>query len=305
MRIMVTGASGFVGRQVVRSLADGGAEVVAVGRRRPTADLRCTWLEADLLSEDTARTVVAAARSDIIVHLAWIVEHGAFWTSPLNLAWVAASLRLAQAAADAGVKRFVAAGTCYEYAWPDHSDCEEDVTPIAPSTLYAVSKDATRRVLSAYLADRRLAFAWARLFFLYGPGEGPNRLVPAICRSLASGEPALCSRGLAVRDFMDVRDAGAAIAAVALSQTTGDINIAAGDAVSVADVARRLGRIAERPDLVHLGALPDRAGEPGRITASGARLRKVTGFRPAIDIETGLAGALRYWRNGLPTGARA
>lgn len=305
MRIMVTGASGFVGRQVITSLADKGETVIAVSRRPPAGGRQATWLRADLLSEGTAAETVAAARPDVIVHLAWIVEHGTFWTSPLNLAWIAASLRLAQAAAENGVKRFVATGTCYEYAWPDASDCEEDATPIAPSTLYGVSKDATRRVLSAYLHERGLSFAWARLFFLYGPGEGPNRLVPSICRSLVAEAPAPCSRGLAVRDFMDVRDASAGIADLALSAVNGSINIAASEAVSVADVALRLGRLAGRPDLIRLGDLPDRLGEPPRITATGARLLQATGFRPRFSLDAGLSDALQYWRNSAPGGTAA
>lgn len=300
MRIMVTGASGFVGRQVVNSLICRGVDVIAVSRNPVGADRQVTWLQADLLAEEAASAIVAAGRPDVIVHLAWIVEHGTFWTSPLNLAWVAASLRLAQAAADNKVGRFVATGTCYEYASPDAADCEEDATPIAPSTLYGVAKDATRRVLAAYLQDCGVSFAWARLFFLYGPGEGPNRLVSSICRSLVSGRPALCSRGLAVRDFMDVRDAGAAIADVALSPVTGGVNIAASEAVSVADVAVKLGQIAERPDLIRLGALPDRAGEPPRITATGARLRQATSFHPRFDLDTGLADAIAYWRTNAP-----
>lgn len=304
MRIMITGASGFVGRQVVSSLVRRGVDVIAVSRRPPGADRQVTWLQADLLSEESVATV-AAVRPDIIVHLAWIVEHGKFWTSPLNLAWVAASLRLAQAAAETGVKRFVTTGTCYEYAWPEDSDCEENATPIVPSTVYGVSKDATRRVLSAYFDERGLSFAWARLFFLYGPGEGPNRLVPSICRALVAEKPAPCSRGLVVRDFMDVRDAGSAIADVALSPVTGDINIAASEAVSIADVAQKLGHIAGRPDLIRLGELPDRVGEPPRITATGTRLRKTTGFRPSFTLDMGLADAIQYWRNNRPEDASA
>jgi nucleoside-diphosphate-sugar epimerase len=297
MRVMLTGASGFVGRWALLALARRGADVYAVCRSRPNADAEFTWLELDLLDTAAAGTAVAAAKPDVVLHLAWTVAHGAFWTSPLNLAWVAASLRLAEAAAAVGATRFIAAGTCYEYCWPDGGDCEEQTTPLEPRTLYGISKDAVRRVVAAYLADHQVAFAWTRLFFLYGPGEGASRLVPAICRALAANEPARCSRGLAVRDFMDVRDVGAALAAVALSKITGAVNIASGDGVSVAQVAHRLGALAGRPDLVHLGALPDRPDEPPRITASGARLRTETGFLPSRSLDEGLADALRYWRD--------
>lgn len=296
MRVMLTGASGFVGRWALLALARRGADVYAVGRRRPSTDTKFTWLELDLLDENAAGIAVAAAKPDVVLHLAWTVEHGAFWTSPLNLSWVSASLRLAEAAATAGVTRFVAAGTCYEYRWPEDGDCEEQATTLEPRTLYAISKDATRRVIAAYLADRQIDFAWARLFFLYGPGEGTSRLVPAICRALVANEPARCSQGLAVRDFMDVRDVGVALAAVTLSKLTGAVNIASGDGVSVAQVAHKLGALAGLPNLVHLGALPDRAGEPPRITASGARLRTETGFAPSRSLDEGLADALRYWR---------
>lgn len=295
MRVMLTGASGFVGRWALLALARQGADVYAVCRRRPNADAKFTWLELDLLDAKAAGIAVAAAKPDVILHLAWTVDHGVFWTSQLNLSWVAASLRLAEAAAVAGAMRFIAVGTCYEYCWPDGGDCEEQTTPLEPRTLYGISKDAVRRVVAAFLADHQVAFAWARLFFLYGPGEDTSRLVPAICRALTANEPALCSLGSAVRDFMDVRDVGAALAAVTLSRLTGAVNIASGQGVSVAQVAHKLGALAGRPDLVHLGALPDRPGEPPRITASGARLRTETGFLPSRSLDEGLADALHYW----------
>ena len=205
-------------------------------------------------------------------------------------------MNLARAAADAGVTRFVAAGTCYEYEWPTDADCCEAETPIRPSTLYGVTKDATRRALEAFCAAQNIAFSWARLFFLFGPGEGPNRLVSSIARSLVAGEAAKCSRGLALRDFMDVRDCGAALAALVASADKGAINVAGGEATTIAEVARRLGLLAGRPDLIALGALPDRVGEPTRITANVDRLRQATGFAPSGTLDLKLADALEYWR---------
>jgi len=296
MRVMVTGASGFVGSWVLRALADQGHQAHAVCRGRPPVDATFEWHGVDLLSADVAEATIAAAQPEVIVHLAWTVEHGAFWTSPANVDWVAATLRLAQAAAQHGVQRFVGVGTCYEYDWPQHGDCDEASTPIAPTSLYAVAKDATRRVLDAYLAPTATAFAWARLFFLYGPGEGPGRLVPSIARALAAGKPARCSRGHAVRDFLDVRDAAAALASVATSSLEGPVNVASGHAISVADVAMRLAALAGRPELVQMGALPDRAGEPPRIVARTARLASIGGLDGARTIDRGLGEALGYWR---------
>jgi nucleoside-diphosphate-sugar epimerase len=295
-RILVTGASGFVGTAVVDALVRRGAEVHAVSHRRAGANRQVMWHQADLLAAASAPKVIAAARPDTILHLAWIVEHHSFWTSPLNQDWAEASLTLARAGMEAGIKRFVGVGSCYEYEWPDTENCNETTTPLHPKTPYGIAKNATRQAIESLAAKSGIAFAWARLFFLYGPGEGEKRLVPSLARSLVSGEAAKCSNGRAVRDFMDVRDAGEALAALAISDTAGCFNIATGEAKSVADIARKLADISGRPDLLQIGAIPDRPDEPPRIVADVKRLRTEAGFTPIRSLDEGLCDALRYWK---------
>jgi nucleoside-diphosphate-sugar epimerase len=292
VRVLVTGASGFAGKAALSALVTRGCDVVAVSRTRPGVAGGYSWRAVDLLDTAATVAVVRDVRPEAILHLAWTVEHGKFWTTPANLDWVAATLTLARAAAESGVRRFIGTGTCYEYAWPDDAPCDETTTPVVPSLLYGISKDATRRVLEAYCASAGMEFAWARLFFLYGAGEHPARLVPSVAAALAAGQPARCGSGRGIRDFIDVRDAGAALAALTTSPVTGAVNIASGQAVSIAEVAQLLGRLAGRPDLVHLGALADRPGEPPRIVADVRRLQDEVGFRSARTLEAGLGELL-------------
>jgi len=300
MRILVTGASGFIGRQVLGALHGKGVPVHAVARRRTADASFCTWHEADLLAPGAAGDLIGHIQPTHVVHLAWCVEHGRFWTDPANLDFVAATLALARACAAHRVVRFVATGTCYEYDWPEQANCSETTTNLAGHSLYDISKDACRRTLDRFFELQNIEFAWARLFFLYGAHETASRLVASLARSLVNGEPALCSAGRAIRDFIDVRDAGHALAAVTLSTAVGPINIATGVAVTVADVATTLGRLAGRPELVQLGALPERAGEPPRIVADIGRLRHEVSFEPARSLETGLADALSFWSQQRP-----
>lgn len=295
MRVLVTGASGFVGQATVDALIARGADVHAVSRQRPETAGGAIWHEADLLNHRAVESVVAAVRPDAVLHLAWYAEHGAFWNAPQNLDWVSASLVLARASAEAGSKRFVGIGTCFEYGDANDSVCSETGTPARPADLYSVAKDACRRMIAAFAAEAGFSFAWARLFFLYGPGEDERRLVPSLARSLAAGESADCSSGLVVRDFMDVRDAGEALAAVVLSDLMGAINIGSGEATSVAEVAEKLGVLSNRPHLVQIGALPDRPNEPSRVVADVARLRTGLKFRPGRNLDEGLRDALDYW----------
>ena len=304
MRILLTGASGFVGQHALAALSAHYDDVHAVSRRRPGGEGAYRWHEADLLSPGTAKQVVRELKPDCVLHLAWCVEHGKFWTDPTNLDWVAATLDLARASVEAGVMRFVSTGTCYEYDWPDAGNCDEYATPLLSHSLYDTSKDCLRRLLETFFDQGQMSFAWARLFFLYGPGESPARLVSSLARALAAGERADCSQGRVVRDFMDVRDVAAALVALAASNVTGPVNIATGRGTSVADIASTIGRLAGQEELIRLGALPDRAGEPPRIVAKVDRLKKEVGFDAARSIEQGLQEALVYWRERTGHGTR-
>lgn len=296
MRVLVTGASGFIGRHAVAALLARGCEVVAVGRRPGESAPRLDWLAGDLLAPGEPERVAAMARADAVLHLAWCVTPGRFWTDADNLDWVAASLRLVRAAAEAGTRRLVFTGTCFEYDWPSDADCREGETPLAGHTLYDIAKDSLHRTAAAFAGQAGLSFAWARLFHLYGPGEDPARLVPQICRALVAGEEARASSGRVLRDFMDVRDAGAALAALVTSEVTGLVNVASGEPVTIADIVTRLAALAGRPELARLGALADRPGEPPRITADVARLRWVVGAPVPRLLQQGLAEALDFWR---------
>src|SRR5262245_60125142 len=161
-RVLVTGASGFIGRAVLPELAARDYEIHAVSRSRsiPEAE-RTTWHAADLLAPGQAARLIETVRPTHLVHLAWVTEHGAYWTSPENLDWVQASLQLVRAFAANGGARAVLAGTCAEYDWR-FGFCREGVTPLAPQTLYGVCKHALASVVEAFAAAQGLSAAWCR-----------------------------------------------------------------------------------------------------------------------------------------------
>jgi nucleoside-diphosphate-sugar epimerase len=297
-KVLVTGGTGFVGRPAVAALLAAGYEVHVASRRLEGAALapQAILHRADLLQADAARGLVAAVAPAAVLHLAWCVTPGQFWTDPANLDWMAASLRLARAAAEGGVKRFVAVGTCYEYDWPAGQRCAEGFTPLRAHTLYDATKAGLAAILRVYFAGTDVRFAWARLFHLYGPGEDSRRFAASVARALVRGERARCTRGDAVRDFLDVRDAGGALAKLVAGDYCGDVNVGSGAPTRLAEIAERLARAAGRPDLLDLGALPDRPGEPPFIVADTRILKEEVGFEPQIDLDAGLRAALDDWR---------
>jgi len=296
-RVLVTGATGFIGRQALAPLAERGFEVHALARGEPPQELAplATWHRFDLLSPEAAADAVAEAAPTHLLHLAWYAEHGVFWSSPENLRWVEASLRLLRAFADAGGRRAVLAGSCAEYDW-SHGLLVEDETPLAPATLYGASKAGLHTVGRAYAAEAGFELAWGRVFFLYGPHEDPRRLVASVARALLQGEEAPSSEGRQVRDFLHVADVGDAFAALAASDVSGAVNVASGEGVAIREVVELVGALAGREDLLRIGALPAREGDPARLVADARRLREQVGWAPRFTLEDGLRDALDWWR---------
>jgi nucleoside-diphosphate-sugar epimerase len=295
-RVLVTGATGFIGRHALGPLVRAGHEVHAVTTREDVASEEpVTWHRADLLQ---GADVVAEVEPELLVHLAWYVEPGRFWTSPLNVRWVEASLAALRAFADAGGRRAVMAGTSAEYDWRAADDrCHEERTPLRPATLYGTAKHALHAVAARYGEQAGFELAWGRIFFVYGPGEPDGRLVPSVGRGLLAGEPVPTTRGDQVRDFMHVEDVAAAFAALADSGVTGAVNVASGEPVAVREVVDGLAEAAGRPDLLQQGALPDREGDPPRLVADATRLREEVGFRPRIGLAEGLRSSLEWLRS--------
>ncbi|MCW3013104.1 MAG: NAD(P)-dependent oxidoreductase [Solirubrobacterales bacterium] len=288
-RVLVTGATGFIGRGTLAPLVAAGHEVHAVSTRPAPASSYdgVAWHQADLLTDPEA--VIVRARPDVLVHLAWYTEHGRFWTAPENVRWVEASLALLRAFATAGGRRAVLAGTCAEYDWTTEAPTlVERVSPLAPATLYGHAKAGLHEVAAGYAEQAGFELAWGRVFFGYGPGEADGRLVPSVARALLAGEIAKTTAGTQVRDFMHVDDIAGAFCALATSAVTGPVNVASGVPVTIREVVDAVAAaVGSGPDSVDAGAIPQRSGEPERIVADARRLREEIGFTPRYDLATG------------------
>ncbi|MHC5009542.1 MAG: NAD-dependent epimerase/dehydratase family protein [Planctomycetota bacterium] len=297
MRLLVTGAGGFIGRQCLPLAVERGFEVhgVAAPDEAPgTEDVH--WHRLDLLAPGPAEALVHRLRPTHLLHLAWITTPGAYWQAPENETWSRRSAVLFDAFAAAGGARLVATGSCAEYDWTS-GVCDERSTPLALDSAYAANKHALHLHLQALAEAKGLSHAWARVFFLYGPDEHPDRLVPSIVRSLLAGRPAACTAGTQRRDFLHVADAAGAIVALLASPVEGAVNIGSGTAPAVSRVATRIGALMSRPDLVRLGARPTPADEPPLVVADVRRLREEVGFEPRYDLDAGLVDAIAWWRS--------
>jgi nucleoside-diphosphate-sugar epimerase len=271
---LLTGATGFVGRQVLRALVDQGAQVRVVvredkeGQLASLQALESVVFSPDLFAEEVSWWTEVCRGVSTVVHVAWYAEPGKYLESAKNLDCLIGTLQMAKGSAQAGVKRFIGVGTCFEYDLSLGLLSTE--TPLQPLTPYAGSKAAVFMALSQFLPQQGVEFAWCRLFYLYGEGEDTRRLVPYLRTNLAAGQPAKLTSGQQIRDFLDVREAGQMIAETAMNQKQGPINICSGIPITVRQLAEGIADEFGRRDLLEFGARPDNLIDPNSVV--GVRL---------------------------------
>ncbi len=297
-RVLLTGASGFVGRHCLSALLAQSYQVHAVASPKnapPAGPPGVLWHRANLLDEVETSALLAEVRPTHLLHCAWYAVPGKYWTATENFRWVEASQHLLKAFAAQDGQRLVGVGSCAEYDWSD-GHCSELTTPLKSGTTYGECKHALQILLAAFSRQAKLSAAWGRLFFLYGPGEPAARLVPSVIQSILQEQPALCTHGRQIRDFLYVLDAADALVALLDSNIEGPVNVASGKPVAVAEVIREIADQMNRPNLVQLGALPAAENEPPLLLADVARLRDEVGWSPRYDLTSGLAETINWWR---------
>lgn len=298
-RVLLTGATGFIGSHCIAALRARGYEVCATYcQRTPTPASGVRWIKANLLDASDIAIAVEQARPTHLLHLAWYVEPGAMINHKDNLAWVGASIELLRRFHEQGGTRLVIGGSCYEYDWR-YGYCTEGLTPCRPDTLYGAAKNGLAETVLGYCTASGLSGAWGRMFFMYGPNENPRRLVPAIILALLRGEEAKSSHGEQIRDYLHVQDVAEGLVALLDSTARGAFNIASGRAVTIRTIVEQIGALTGRADLLRIGAIPARANDTALVVGDPAAALREFGWRSRISLGDGLASTIQWWREQL------
>ena len=284
-KILVTGATGLIGSYAVPQLVKAGHEVLAVSRSGKGQG----GVSLNLHDTEAVSSFLKVQRPEYLLHLAWNVEPG-YMTAPDNLDWAASSLNLLKSFAANGGRRAVFTGSCIEYDWR-YGFMSEDVTPLKSDSLYGTAKAALYSLASSWAGHTGLSFAWGRVFFLYGRGEKPERLVPYIVNSLKRGEKPAMKFPYIARDYMHASDVAGGLNALMFSGFNGAVNIASGETVRLCEIAEKAARLigCSVPEYEH-NDIGDMAPV---VLGDSRRLNNVVGFMPRITWDEGLKDLLQ------------
>lgn len=281
-RIVVTGATGFIGRRLVAQLQGQGADVHPVSLR----------------SRDDALKTVRAVRPQRVVHLGGFTDIGASWTDPAGCieANVQATVDLLRALDDS-CERLVFASTADVYGNSPVPMREDGPTnPLSP---YAISKLAAEQFcLLASRAGGPPAVI-LRLFNAFGPGQPVNRVVPDVIRSALLGNEIAMTEGRQRRDFTYVDDVvDAMVAALWAPGADGSvINVGSGSDVSIREIAERILGLMGNPVVARFGAKPERAVEVPVISAHTERAAALLGWKATRTLDAGLRETIDWYRS--------
>ena len=288
MRVLLTGASGYLGQHVLARLRERDIDIVLLGRSHPARAENLPLIAVDLLECRDLTAALYEARASHLLHLAWYTEYGKYWNSPLNLRWVDASLRLLQAFTEQGGRHAVMTGTCAEYEWREDRPFREDATQLNPASLYGAAKDATRRLAEAWCRDQGVTLAWGHVFFPFGPGESRQRMLPSLIEVFRGRSAPFGVNAEAWRGMLPVRDAADALVHLLAQGCKGRYNICTGQPVQLGEVVRTLARLCGADPSSVLALTTARPGDPTMLVGNNQRLL-ATGWLPTQTLEQGLS----------------
>ncbi len=303
-RILLTGATGFIGRHLARRLLGDGADLTLLVRPETAPAVaaeiggRARVLAAALGDRAAVGQAVAAAGPEIVYHLGADTDPGrdSARTHTALAANLGGTVDLALAAAEAGVRRFIAAGTCEEYGRSD-LPLREDM-PLRPLSPYSASKAAATLWLGMMGDTFGFPAVVLRPFLCYGPGQSPPRLVPSAILSALEDRDLPMTEGLQLRELTYVGDVvdGFVRAAAAPAAAGEAVNLGSGEEHRVIDIVTEIYRRVGSRGRPRPGAIPTRPNEMQRFAADTAKADRLLGWRASTDLGTGLDHTIRWSR---------
>ncbi len=293
-KVLVTGGTGFIGRNVVDELIKRGYEIhsLVYPPFAPEKDGLVQY-EMNLLDKESLEEFFKNHSFENLIHLAWYVGPKCH-VHDLNLDWSIATLNLLKFFKESGGKKFLGAGTISEYEYK-YGYLVEDQTPTDPQTLYGNSKNAIFNIAKVYCKQNNIDFKWPRIFNLYGPAEKPQRLMPSVINACLKGEDVKVSDCLKFQDYLHVEDTARGIVDVFEADIQGAVNICSGKPMQLRTIVEKIAQLTNFKGNILWGAIPAAFGDD-LVCGNNEKLKSI-GWTQKYSLDEGLKMTIEWWKD--------
>ena len=254
MKILVTGANGYLGQGIVKHLLDNGHEVVATGRKTDLIDNRAYKVGCDLFQVDDPYSFFG--KPDVLLHLAW--RDGFVHYSDTHIFELPKHYQFIKKFAESDVKLITGMGSMHEIGF--FEGCIKEDTPCNPITPYGISKNSLRMLTEMICKQKEVKFQWLRGYYIVGNSQYGSSIFSKITAAEAEGKKEFpFTRGQNQFDFIDYEDFCEQVARTVIQdEVFGVINICSGKPEKLADRVERFIRENGYAIKLQYGAFPDR-----------------------------------------------
>lgn len=282
-RVLVTGATGLIGKELIKPLLKAGFEIHALSIDETMPDCGVHWVRCNLFDPRATEAVFKEVKPEYLLNFAWATT-GDYLKSNTNFDFLTAGISLMKFFHLNGGRRAVYAGTCFEYDFKDEPLKEDDL--VKPQTTYGKCKNLLREAAELYCANNGISFGWGRIFYVYGRNEHESRLTGALIKNLANNHEFEIKTGALIKDYIYSKDIAGAFVKFLDSNVGGIVNICTGKGVSVGDFASALANKMGKTQL--LSVKNESAGQPPLIVGDNTRLTQEVGYEIRYTLDTAL-----------------
>lgn len=275
MKIFVTGGTGFVGRHTVAELQKHGHTLLILSRGKYESSRKTSYVRGDLSTLSRWERQLRHFKPDAALHMAWegIPDYGPE-NSMRNLAQ---GIDLIRALGGAGCKKVVVTGSCWEYGVEKGEVSEGD--PLVIEKSFPAAKNALRCIGTAVAQAHDMRLVWARIFYVYGPGQKSTSLIPHLIENKFHGDMPRTKNPNGGNDFVYVGDVARALRLLVEKNTKSSIfNLGSGTVTGVREIA----------EIIYGKKVIAGRGKPVGFYADLSRVKKELGWKPAVGMKEGV-----------------